>query len=71
MLSFNPSKVPSSIPSEYDSFMLIVYINITSELDYKRTSIVPRIIPSVITPIDYKNRAIDVSSLQPKSSPNL
>ena len=70
MLSFNPIKGTSLIPSESDSVMLSTELTIPSELDYIRPSIVPITVPSVIPSIDYKNIASDESSLLPSSSPS-
>ena len=71
MLSFNPIKCPSLIPSEYDSVIPMMYLTISSELDYIRPSIVPSMVTSVIPSIDYKNTASDESSLKPSSYPVL
>ena len=51
--------------------MPMMYLTIPSEPDYIRPSIVPRMVPSVISSINYKNKASDVSSLQTSSFPSL
>ena len=66
MLSFNPSKGPSLIPSESDSVMPLMYLTMPSEPDYIRPSIFSSMVPQVIPSIDYKNTASDESYSQPR-----
>ena len=52
--------------SSYDNFSYL-----TSELDYKISSIGPSMVPAVISWINYENKSSDASYIQPRSSQSL